>query len=105
MAGVKDKLSQLDPVTAKKLEVFENTQALLDADKIEHISKSLPADVHIVFDQLIAAVREAMSYALSGVFFTGAAIVTIAVVLTIFLKELPLRGSAPSSKKKRGEDT
>ncbi|AHD07600.1 putative MFS-type transporter YusP [Paenibacillus larvae subsp. larvae DSM 25430] len=104
MAGIKDKLSQLDPVTAKKLEVFENTQALLDADKIKHISKSLPADVHILFDQLIAAVREAMSYALSGVFFTGAAIVTIAVVLTIFLKELPLRGSAPSSKKKHGED-
>jgi EmrB/QacA subfamily drug resistance transporter len=88
----------VSPEIARNLEALKNPQVLVDPAKLEQIRASLPASMQDVFTQLLAMVKESLSYSLSGVFLTGAIIVIFSVVLTFFLKEVPLR----SGKKTRG---
>lgn len=84
-------LSKIPPELAQNLAVLQNPQVLLDPAKLEQIRSSLPPQLHDFFAMMIAMLREALGYALSGVFLTGAIIVLLAVLLTFFLKEIPLR--------------
>ncbi len=68
-----------------------NPQLLLDPSKLSAIQNSLPAPAQLVFVQLTEALRQALASALSSVFLTGAILMAVALVLTFFLKELPLR--------------
>jgi hypothetical protein len=88
----------VSPDIAQKLEALKNPQVLVDPAKLEEIRNSLPASMQDLFTQLVGMVKEALSYSLSGVFLTGAFIVIFSVILTLFLKEVPLR----SGKKTRG---
>jgi MFS family permease len=97
-AGGAGGASAVSPEIAKNLEALKNPQVLVDPAKLEQIRASLPASMQDLFTQLLAMVKEALSYSLSGVFLTGAFIVIFAVILTLFLKEVPLR----SGKKTRG---
>nr|WP_285854253.1 MDR family MFS transporter [Paenibacillus elgii] len=84
-------LSKLDPKVAEKLAAFHNPQMLLDQPKLAQIEAALPPELQTVFGQMIDSLREALSYSLANVFLAGAALLVVALVLTFFLKEIPLR--------------
>jgi EmrB/QacA subfamily drug resistance transporter len=84
-------ISKLDPAAAQKLSAFQNPQILLDQQKLEQIHQSLPADMQPVFTKMITVLRDALSSSLSTVFYCGAAFLVLALILTFFIKEIPLR--------------
>lgn len=102
--------SNLSPDVAEKLQALNNPQLLLDPPKLQSLRTSLPDSMHEVFDNLVAMLHDALGYGLSGVFLTGAFIVTSAFLLTFFLKEVPLRSAkrkgeeVPAAKDRRGEE-
>ncbi|MGO0059498.1 MDR family MFS transporter [Brevibacillus fluminis] len=88
------RLMGVNPELDKYMSQLQNPQVLLDAAKLEQLRSSLPPELRGMFSELIAILRESLSYSLSGVFLTGALVVFFAFLLTFFLKEVPLRGSA-----------
>jgi len=86
-------LSKLDPATAAQFAQFSNPQLLTNQPALEKLHQSLPADMQATFTKFIDTLREALSSSLSTVFLTGALILVVAVVLTYFIKEIPLRTS------------
>ena len=50
-----------------------------------------------LFEQLLDALRHALSSAISEVFLIGLIMVVIALLIVIFLKEVPLRGRMAAS--------
>jgi EmrB/QacA subfamily drug resistance transporter len=75
----------------EKIKELGNPQVLLNpAETIDRFS-GLPPDM---LKQVIFILRESLSYALNGVFLTGAFVIGFAFLLTFFfLKEIPLRTS------------
>lgn len=69
-----------------------NAEALFDPAQIAAAKAALPAAAAPLFDQVIAAVRGALAASLHDVFLIGAAVVAVAVVFSLFLEEVPLRG-------------
>lgn len=69
-----------------------NAQALFDPAQVAATKAALPPALAGVFDQVLLAVRGALAGALHDVFLYGAAVVAIAVVASLFLAEVPLRG-------------
>ncbi|MEF7561501.1 MDR family MFS transporter [Bacillus infantis] len=82
------------PELAGKLESLKNPQLLLDHEKLALVKSSLPAEAASLFEHIISMLREALSYALSGVFLFVTITMLVAVILTFFLKEIPLRSAA-----------
>jgi hypothetical protein len=80
-----------DPSLAQKLAQLSNPQLLLDKEKLIGIQNSLPESMQPVFTQLIETLRQALAGALSNVFLTAAFVLGVALLLTFFLKEVPLR--------------
>lgn len=69
-----------------------NAQALFDPAQIAATRAALPPGFQGVFDQVLLLVRGALASALHDVFVYGAAVVAVAVVVSVFLSEVPLRG-------------
>ncbi|MEK4330237.1 MDR family MFS transporter [Paenibacillus sp. FSL R7-0312] len=86
-------LSKLDPEAAKQLTAFMNPQLLLDQPKLKELHTTLPEQIRPLFNQLIEMLRGALSDSLTVVFLSGTALLVIAAVLVLFLKEIPLRSS------------
>lgn len=90
-------LEKADPNIAeqvlKEAKTYLDPQILLDHDNLEQSLSSLPADVRPLMEQLVEMLREALSSSITIVFLTGTLIVAIAMILTFFLKEIPLRTS------------
>jgi EmrB/QacA subfamily drug resistance transporter len=87
------------------LQQLQNPQVLMDPEQLEQIKANVPDQMvgffdHF-FDQMITILREALSYSLTGVFLFGSCVVVLAVIVTFFLKEIPLR---TSNKKEVQED-
>lgn len=68
-------------------------QLLTNPETLEAIHKVMPEQVQILFDNLIAILREALSYSLNGVFLFSVVVTLLAVIATGFMKEIPLRTS------------
>ncbi len=83
----------LSPEIAEKLSVLQDPEVLMDADKLSKLKASLPVEIHEMFTKMLDLLREALSYSLSGVFLLGAIVILVACVITLFLKEIPLRTS------------
>lgn len=81
----------LDPAVAEKFRQVQDPRILLDHQKLAAIQNSLPPSIQSAFSELIETIREAMSASLSNVFFAGVLLVTVALVLSFFLREVPLR--------------
>lgn len=77
----------------EKLGELNNPQVLMDHETLARMQESLPEEARQLFIQLIGELRDALGYALNGVFLTGAGVMVLAFILTIFLKELTLRTS------------
>lgn len=88
-----------DPALADKLALFSNPQNLLDQPKIEAVLQSLPPESQALFTNMLDVIREAMSYGITTTFLTGAIVAAFAVVLALFLKEIPLRSGKGKEQK------
>lgn len=86
-------LTKLDPAVASQLSGFLNPQMLLDQPKLKELHNTLPADVQPLFTQMIAMLRSVLSDSLTVVFLFGTALLVLAFLLVLFLKEIPLRTS------------
>ncbi len=84
-------LSQMNPELASQLDDLHNPELLLNQPAIEEIQASLPANVQEIFAQMMETLREALSASLTTVFLSGAAALLIALLLVVFLREIPLR--------------
>jgi hypothetical protein len=84
---------EVPPEFAAPFAQLANPRTLMDSARLDAIRQSLPADQQPAFDQLIALLREALDYALSGVFMFGVIVLVLAIALTLLLKELPLRST------------
>jgi len=87
-----------DPALAEKLALFSNPQNLLDQPKIEAALNSLPPESQTLFTHMLDLIREAMSYAITTTFLTGAIVAGFAVIVALFLKEIPLRSGKKEQK-------
>ncbi|UOY93277.1 MFS transporter [Ectobacillus sp. JY-23] len=96
--------AQIPQDLASKLEALKNPQILLDPEKLSQIGRSLPEQMQPMFTEIVAHLRDAMSYALSGVFLTGMVIMVLAIAINIFLKEVPLRSAAQGTEQLRKAD-
>lgn len=76
---------------AEQFTELKNPQILLDPKELDTIHRALPPELQEVFMTIISHLRDAMNYAISGVFWTGCIVMFLAVILTVFLKEMPLR--------------
>jgi EmrB/QacA subfamily drug resistance transporter len=85
--------SHLDKSTAEQFTAMLNPQILLDQPKLKALQNSLPAEVHDTFEGMISMLRSVLDDTLSTVFYIGAALLIVALILTLFLKEIPLRTS------------
>lgn len=83
--------SGLDPETSGKLAQLLDPQLLLDHSKLSVIQNGLPASAQPVFTHLVEVLKQALAGSLSNVFLTGTIVLAVALLLTFFLKELPLR--------------
>lgn len=92
-----------DPALAEKLALFTNPQNLLDQPKIEATLASLPPELQPMFTNMLDMIREAMSYGITTTFLTGAIVAGIAVVVALFLKEIPLRSGKMGQKEEKSE--
>lgn len=86
-------LANLDPKLATALKDFQGPQALLDQPKLKELMASLPADLQPIVQHMIDALKDALSSALTTVFLSGTALLALALVLTFFIREIPLRTS------------
>ena len=59
--------------------------------RIEAIRGQIPEQMVPLFNELMVHLQSSLTYALSNVFLAAAIIMTIAALLTFFIKEVPLR--------------
>jgi EmrB/QacA subfamily drug resistance transporter len=98
---MKTKMEELTPETGsgampemgEQTTQLQNPQVLMDPNQLEVIKAGLPDQMTALFDQFIMILRESLSYSLTGVFLFASAVVAIGVLVTFFLKEIPLRTS------------
>jgi EmrB/QacA subfamily drug resistance transporter len=94
LAGVSKQAAAVPPEMQDKLVALQNPQLLLDHEKLAEIQRSLPEEMIVFFEKIVSMLQDSLSFALSGVFMTAAIIMILAVFLTFFLKEIPLRSSS-----------
>jgi len=69
-------------------------QTLFDPARIEATRAALPPGLGTTFDQVLLAIRGALAGTLSEVYLYASLIVAAGIVLSLFLREVPLRGRA-----------
>jgi EmrB/QacA subfamily drug resistance transporter len=85
------------PQMSEQIKELANPQVLLNQEAVMEKFSSLPPESVVFFKQVMEILRESLSYALNGVFLTGALVIGTALLLTFFfLKEIPLRTSNES---------
>jgi len=101
-------LSSLDPAVAEQLAPFTHPQMLLDQPKLAELQQTLPPDIEPLFEKMLTMLRDALSSSLTIVFLSGMTLLVVALLLTVFLKEIPLRTSnrmpSPESDGKDGKE-
>lgn len=74
--------------------IADNPQALISPEaqtQLQEVFAGLGEQGAALFNSLITTLREALSSALSDVFLVSLAVVSVAIVVAFFLKEIPLR--------------
>jgi EmrB/QacA subfamily drug resistance transporter len=72
----------------------ENPQALVNPDALDQLRDvftSMGEQGLVLFNSIISTLREALSYAISNVFIVSFFIVLGALILSVFIKQIPLR--------------
>jgi EmrB/QacA subfamily drug resistance transporter len=68
-----------------------SAQAIFDPTRIAATRAALPPQAQDLFDQVVVAIRSALALSLHDVFTYAAVVVSVAVVVSLFLKEVPLK--------------
>ncbi|WP_100407119.1 MDR family MFS transporter [Bacillus solitudinis] len=76
---------------SNRLLELQDPQLLMDLEQIDKVRSSFPEEMRTLFDQFIGLMRDALNFSLTGVFLFSAIVVALAVVITLFIKEIPLR--------------
>jgi uncharacterized membrane protein YraQ (UPF0718 family) len=85
------------PQMSEQIKELANPQVLLNQEAVMAKFSSLPPESVAFLKQVMEILRESLSYALNGVFLTGALVIGTALLLTLFfLNEIPLRTSNES---------
>lgn len=103
-SGAGPDFTKLDGATAEKIKTMATPQLLLDKNKLEAIQASLPSQVQQIFVDMMDMVRTAMGQALSWVFYIGAFLLFVGVVLSLFLKVKPGGVAETEPENKDNED-
>jgi EmrB/QacA subfamily drug resistance transporter len=69
----------------------QSAQSLLDPAKLADARASLPPDLLPIFDRAQDAIKVALANTLHDMFLSAAVILAVAVVTSVFLKDVPLR--------------
>lgn len=95
------------PELAGKLQSLQNPQLLLDHEKLDGLKNTLPPEAVPFFENVIRQLQDSLSYALSGVFIFVTITMAVAILLTFFIKEIPLRSAKdqPLAKKEKALKT
>ncbi|TVX92460.1 MDR family MFS transporter [Paenibacillus agilis] len=101
-AGQGPDLSKIDPAQAEQLGTLMNPQILLNQPKLAEIEASLPEQLQQGFLQLMDMLRSVLSDTVSMVFMLGAGLLALGLILTLFLKEIPLRTAHKGAEKQVG---
>ncbi|MDQ6772690.1 MAG: MFS transporter [Candidatus Dormibacteraeota bacterium] len=72
-------------------------QALFDKAHLAAERAQLPAPVQPIFDQVILATRAGLAATLRDIFLVAAGVVVVALVASLFLREVPLRSQGSRS--------
>jgi EmrB/QacA subfamily drug resistance transporter len=89
----------LPPALLSSLPTGASPQAIFDPAKIAALRASVPPAFQPVIDQILNAVRVALASTIHEVFFYATAIVTLAVIASVFLKEVPIRAHTPAERR------
>jgi MFS family permease len=81
----------LPPQMVASLPSGGSAQAIFDPVRIAATKAALPPQLQPLFDQVLDAIRRALALSLHDVFIYAAAVVSVAVVVSLFLKEVPLK--------------
>lgn len=77
-----------------QLDQFRNLQVLLSpevTDRVHLAFMALGAQGQVLFDQLVFAIRQSLATAITDLFMVSAVAMVLALLATVFLKEIPLR--------------
>jgi EmrB/QacA subfamily drug resistance transporter len=85
----------LPPAIVSNLSTSTSPQAIFDPTKIAALRASVSPALQPVIDQILVAVRAALAMTIHEVFLYAAVIVGFAAVVSVFLKEVPIRGHTP----------
>jgi hypothetical protein len=69
-----------------------NAQSLFNQGAIAAKRAQLPPQAQAIFDQVLHAIRAALASTLHDQFLIGAAVLSLALVASLFLRDVPLRG-------------
>jgi EmrB/QacA subfamily drug resistance transporter len=89
----------LPPALLSSLPTGASPQAVFDPAKIAALRASVPPALQPVVDQILNAVRAALASTIHEVFFYATAVVTLAVIASVFLKEVPIRAHTPAERR------
>ena len=95
--AVQSKIAELPPsprLSAIAAHGAGGTQALLDPARLAHAKALLPPDLRAAFDQLVTAGRLGLAATLHDLFLIAALVATVALIATVFLREVPLSRTA-----------
>lgn len=83
-----------ESVPSEMLRPFENPQILLNAAQLARVQQGfqgLGDNGPVLFDQALTSVRESLALAIGTAFLMGLVIAAIALMVSFFLQEVPLR--------------
>ncbi len=104
--GSMDEATAVPPEQAEQLGQLMNPEILMDQPKLETIQNGLPVELQSVAADIIITVKDVFSDALTLTFLAGAGITVLAVIVAIFLREIPLvsaMDAKPLTSEKEGE--
>src|SRR6266850_1230131 len=85
----------LPPAIVSNLSTSTSPQAIFDPARIAALRASVAPALQPVIDQILVAVRASLASTIQEVFLYATVIVGIAAVVSVFLKEVPIRGNTP----------
>jgi hypothetical protein len=102
---IRDNIASLNlpPQAAAAIPSGGSPQAIFDSARIAATRAELPPQLQPLFDQVLTAVRSALASTIHEVFIYATVIVVLAVIASLFLKEVPIRGHTPGERREIAE--
>jgi EmrB/QacA subfamily drug resistance transporter len=82
----------LPPELSASLPSGGSAQAIFDPARVAATRAALSPQAQPLFDQVLEAIRTALALSLHDVFVYAAAVVGVAIVVSLFLREVPIKG-------------